>query len=52
MKSKIKEMSISKARGETRKAPIILMEDNLPKAERALMAPKQLYAPQEQICKP
>ena len=43
MKAKIKEMSISKARGEPKKAPILLMEDNLTKAMRALMAPKQLF---------
>ena len=38
----MKEVNESKARGEPKKAPIVLMEDNLTKAERALMAPKQL----------
>ena len=38
----MKEMNVSKARGEPKKAPIVLMKDNLTKARRALMAPKQL----------
>ena len=31
-----------KQRGEPKKAPLILMEDNITKAKRAIMAPKQL----------
>ena len=42
MEVKIKELSINKAREEPKKAPIVLMEDNLTKTKRALMAPKQL----------
>ena len=42
MEVQIKELSINKAREEPKKAPIMLMEDNLIKAKRALMAPKQL----------
>ena len=38
----MKEMNVSKVRGGTKKAPIVLMVDNLTKAKRALMAPKQL----------
>ena len=38
----IQEMSASKPRGEPKKAPLVLMEDNLTKTKRALMAPKQL----------
>ena len=38
----MKEMNVSKARGEPKKPPIELMEDNLTKAKRTLMAPKQL----------
>ena len=39
MKAEVKEMNVSKTRGEPKKAPIILMKDNLTKAKRA---PKQL----------
>ena len=42
MEVKIKELSINKAKEEPKKAPIILMEDNLTKTKRALMALKQL----------
>ena len=42
MGAKIKELSIKKAREKPKKAPIVLMEDNLTKAKKALMAPKQL----------
>ena len=42
MGAKIEELSIKKAREEPKKAPIILMEGNLTKAKKALMAPKQL----------
>ena len=42
MEAKIEELSINKAREEPKKAPIVIMEDNLTKAKRALMAPKQL----------
>ena len=31
-----------KPRGEPKKAPIVLMEDNLTKAKKALMSPKHL----------
>ena len=41
MEVKIKELSINKAREEPKNAPIVLMEDNLTKTKRALMAPKQ-----------
>ena len=42
MEAKIKELSIDKARDEPKKAPILLMEDNLTKAKRAQMAPHKL----------
>ena len=42
MEVKIEELSKNKAREEPKKVPIVLMEDNLTKAKRALMAPKQL----------
>ena len=42
LKAEMKEMNVSKARGEPKKAPIVLMEDNLTKAKRALMVPKQI----------
>ena len=42
MEVKIEELIINKAREELKKAPIILMEDKLTKAKRAVMAPKQL----------
>ena len=38
----MKEMSASNPRGEPKKAPLVLMEDNLTKAKRALMAQKQV----------
>ena len=41
--AEMKEVNESKAREEPKKAPIILMEDNLTKAKRALMVPNQLY---------
>ena len=42
MEAEIEELSINKAREEPKKAPFVLMEDNLTKVKRALMAPKQL----------
>ena len=42
LKAERKEINVSKARGEPKKAPIIFIEDNPAKAERTLMAPKQL----------
>ena len=42
LEAEMKEVNESKAMGEPMKAPILLMEDNLTKAKRALMAPKQL----------
>ena len=42
MDIKIHEMSINQPKVEVKTAPIVLMEDNLTKAKRALMAPKQL----------
>ena len=39
---KSKSKSINKAREEPKKAPILFIEDNLTKAKRSLMAPKQL----------
>ena len=43
LKAETKEVNESKARGEPKKAPkkapLILMEDNLTKAKRALMVP-------------
>ena len=42
MEAKIEELSINKAREEPNKAPIVLMENNVTKAKRALMSPKQL----------
>ena len=42
LEAKMKEVNKSKARGEPKKAPLIFMEDNLTKAKRTLMAPKQL----------
>ena len=38
----MQEMSASKPRKELKTAPLVLMEDNLTKAKRALMALKQL----------
>ena len=38
----MQEMSASKPREEQKKASLVLIEDNLTKAKRALMAPKQL----------
>ena len=38
----MQEMSASKPREEQKKAPLVLIEDNLTKAKGALMAPKQL----------
>ena len=35
-------MSTSKPWGEPKKAPLVLIKDNLNKAKRALMTPKQL----------
>ena len=37
MEVKIEELSINKAREEPKKAPIVIMEDNLTKAKRALI---------------
>ena len=42
LEAKMKEVNKSKVRGEAKKASIVLMEDNLTKAKRALMSPKQL----------
>ena len=42
--------TIDKAREEPKKSPILLMEDNLTKAKRALMAPKQLCPTGSNIC--
>ena len=42
LEAEMKEANESKARGEPKKVPIVLMKDNLTKAKRALMAPKQL----------
>ena len=42
MEVKIRKLSINKAREDPKKAPIVLMGDNLTKAKRALMSPKQL----------
>ena len=42
MEVKIQELSTNKAREEPKKALIVIMEDNLTKTKRALMAPKQL----------
>ena len=46
MDARIQALSISTLKVEVKTAPIVLMEDNLAKAKRALMAPKQLYAPE------
>ena len=42
MDARIQALSISTLKVEVKTAPIVLMEDNLAKAKRALMAPKQL----------
>ena len=42
MDAKIQVITINQAMVEVKKAPIVLMEDNLTKAKRALMTPKQL----------
>ena len=42
MDAKIQAMTINQAIVEVKKASIVLMEDNLTKAKRALMTPKQL----------
>ena len=42
MDAKIQALSINQPRVDAKTAPIVLMEDNLTKAKRALMAPKQL----------
>ena len=39
---KVQESETFKPREEPRKAPIVLMKDNLSKAKKALMTPKQL----------
>ena len=46
MDARIQELSISKPKVESKTAPIVLMEDNLTKAKKALMAPNS-YAPQD-----
>ena len=42
MNAKIQGISISQPKVDSKTFPIVLMEDNLTKAKRALMAPKQL----------
>ena len=42
MDATIQALSISKPKVDSKTAPIVLMGDNLTKAKRALMAPKQL----------
>ena len=42
LEARMQASKASKLRKEQKKAPIFLMEDNLNKAKRALMAPKQL----------
>ena len=42
LEARMQKNEASKPREEPKKAPMILMEDNLTKAKRALMAPKQL----------
>ena len=42
LKAEMKEMNVSKGWREQKKIPIVLMENSLTKAKRALMAPKQL----------
>ena len=42
MDARIQALSISTQKIEVKTAPIVLIEDNLTKAKRSLMAPKQL----------
>ena len=42
LQARTQEMEKDKPKGEPEKATIILMEDNLAEAKRALMTPKQL----------